>query len=150
MLGKTTTALLIASLSGCHPAFAEAPCEYDKTVETNWTQQIEKTSNIDKKVFPYVDDTRKCVMTREIDISQKIANLSLGTKRNDIAILNMKISIISISLSFGSLVASIFGMNVKNSYEDSYLAFIILNSIIVFLFIISLFIWMIIYKKKFN
>ena len=68
MLGKTTTDLLIASLSGCHPAFAEAPCEYDKTVETNWTQQIEKTSNIDKKVFPYVDDTRKCVMTMDITI----------------------------------------------------------------------------------
>jgi len=68
MLGKTTTTLLIASLSGCHPAFAEAPCEYDKTVETNWTQQIEKTSNIDKKVFPYVDDTRKCVMTMDITI----------------------------------------------------------------------------------
>jgi hypothetical protein len=68
MLGKTTTALLIVSLSGCHPAFAEAPCEYDKTVETNWTQQIEKTSNIDKKVFPYVDDTRKCVMTMDVTI----------------------------------------------------------------------------------
>ena len=68
MLGKTTTTLLIASLSGCHPAFAEAPCEYDKTVETNWTQQIEKTSNIDKKVFPYVDDTRKCVMTMDVTI----------------------------------------------------------------------------------
>ena len=68
MLGKPTTALLIASLSGCHPAFAEAPCEYDKTVETNWTQQIEKTSNIDKKVFPYVDDTRKCVMTMDVTI----------------------------------------------------------------------------------
>ena len=51
MLGKTTTTLLILSLGGCHPAFAEAPCEYDKTVETNWTQHIEKTSNIDKKVF---------------------------------------------------------------------------------------------------
>jgi hypothetical protein len=68
MLGKTTTTLLIVSLSGCHPAFAEAPCEYDKTVETNWTQQIEKTSNIDKKVFPYVDDTRKCVMTMDVTI----------------------------------------------------------------------------------
>jgi hypothetical protein len=68
MLGKTTTALLIVSLGGCHPAFAEAPCEYDKTVETNWTQQIEKTSNIDKKVFPYVDDTRKCVMTMDVTI----------------------------------------------------------------------------------
>ena len=68
MLGKTTTALLIASLSGCHPAFAEAPCEYDKTVETNWTQQIEKTSNIDKRVFPYVDDTRKCIMSMDVTI----------------------------------------------------------------------------------
>jgi len=68
MLGKTTTTLLIVSLSGCHPAFAEAPCEYDKTVETNWTQQIEKTSNIDKKVFPYVDDTRKCIMSMDVTI----------------------------------------------------------------------------------
>lgn len=68
MLVRTTTVLLIVSLSGCHPAFAEAPCEYDKTVETNWTQQIEKTSNIDKKVFPYVDDTRKCVMTMDVTI----------------------------------------------------------------------------------
>lgn len=68
MLGKTTTTLLIVSLSGCHPAFAEAPCEYDKTVETNWTQQIEKTSNIDKKVFPYVEDTRKCIMSMDVVI----------------------------------------------------------------------------------
>ena len=69
MLGKTTTALLIVSLGGCHPAFAEAPCEYDKTVETNWTQQIEKTSNIDRKVFPYVEDTRKCMMTMDVTIN---------------------------------------------------------------------------------
>jgi len=68
MLGKVTTVLLIASISGCHPVFAEAPCEYDKTVETNWTQQIEKTSNIDKKVFPYVDDTRKCIMSMDVTI----------------------------------------------------------------------------------
>ena len=68
MLGKTTTTLLILSLGGCHPAFAEAPCEYDKTVETNWTQHIEKTSNIDKKVFPYVEDTRKCIMSMDVTI----------------------------------------------------------------------------------
>lgn len=68
MLGKTTTTLLILSLGGCHPAFAEVPCEYDKTVETNWTQHIEKTSNIDKKVFPYVEDTRKCIMSMDVTI----------------------------------------------------------------------------------
>tara|TARA_R100000734_G_scaffold16557_1_gene12641 strand:- start:285 stop:842 length:558 start_codon:yes stop_codon:yes gene_type:complete len=49
--------------------FADVPCEYDKTVETNWTQQIEKTSNIDKKVFPYVEDTRKCIMSMDVTIN---------------------------------------------------------------------------------
>ena len=68
MLGRLTSCVLIASISGCHPAFADVPCEYDKTVETNWTQQIEKTSNIDKKVFPYVEDTRKCIMSMDVTI----------------------------------------------------------------------------------
>lgn len=68
MLGRLTSCVLIASISGCHPVFAEAPCEYDKTVETNWTQHIEKTSNIDKKVFPYVEDTRKCIMSMDVTI----------------------------------------------------------------------------------
>ena len=68
MLGRLTSCVLIASISGCHPVFADAPCEYDKTVETNWTQQIEKTSNIDKKVFPYVEDTRKCIMSMDVTI----------------------------------------------------------------------------------
>jgi len=68
MLGRLTSCVLIASISGCHPAFADVPCEYDKTVETNWTQQIEKTSNIDKKVFPYVEDTRKCIMSMVVTI----------------------------------------------------------------------------------
>ena len=68
MLGRLTSCVLIASISGCHPVFADAPCEYDKTVETNWTQHIEKTSNIDKKVFPYVEDTRKCIMSMDVTI----------------------------------------------------------------------------------
>lgn len=68
MIIRTIGASLIILSAGCHPVFADVPCEYDKTVETNWTQQIEKTSNIDKKVFPYVDDTRKCIMTMDVTI----------------------------------------------------------------------------------
>lgn len=68
MVIRTIGASLIILSSGCHPAFADAPCEYDKTVETNWTQHIEKTSNIDKKVFPYVEDTRKCIMSMDVTI----------------------------------------------------------------------------------
>ena len=68
MVIRTIGASLIILSSGCHPVFAEVPCEYDKTVETNWTQHIEKTSNIDKKVFPYVEDTRKCIMSMDVTI----------------------------------------------------------------------------------
>ena len=69
MIGKTIGTGLIISLAGCHPAFADSPCDYVKDVQTNWTQQIEKTSNIDKKVFPYVEDTRKCMMTMDVTIN---------------------------------------------------------------------------------
>lgn len=68
MLIRTIGASLIILSSGCHPVFADVPCEYDKKVETNWTQHIEKTSNIDKKVFPYVEDTRKCIMSMDVTI----------------------------------------------------------------------------------
>jgi hypothetical protein len=68
MVSRAFVGILIASVAGCHPAFAKLPCDYDKTVETNWVQQIEKTSNIDKKVFPYVDDTRKCIMKMDVTI----------------------------------------------------------------------------------
>lgn len=68
MVNKVIGTVLMITAAGCHPVFADAPCSYDKTVETNWTQQIEKTSNLDKKVFPYVDDTRKCIMTMDVTI----------------------------------------------------------------------------------
>ena len=100
-----------------------------------------------EKLVDEINDKLKR-MIREIDIIQKISNLSLATTRNDIAILNTKISMISISLSFGSLVASIFGMNLRNNYEDNSIAFIIVSSIITFLFIMSMIVWIIVYKKN--
>ena len=58
----------VIGLASCNYAVADAPCDYVKDVQTNWTQQIEKTSNLDRKVFPYVDDTRKCIMTMDVTI----------------------------------------------------------------------------------
>jgi len=58
----------ILGLASCNYAVADSPCDYVKDVQTNWTQQIEKTSNIDKKVFPYDEDTRKCIMTMDVTI----------------------------------------------------------------------------------
>ena len=59
----------ILGLASCNYAVADSPCDYVKDVQTNWTQQIEKTSNIDRKVFPYVEDTRKCVMSMDVTIN---------------------------------------------------------------------------------
>ena len=47
----------------------EAPCDYDQQVMSNWQHSIEAVQNIDKKVFPYIDDTRKCVMKMDVTIN---------------------------------------------------------------------------------
>ena len=58
----------VLGLASCNYAFADTPCDYTKDVQTNWTQQIEKTTDIERNVFPYVEDTRKCVMTMNVTI----------------------------------------------------------------------------------
>ena len=59
---KLIAALCLVSV----PAMAETPCNYDHNVETQFTKSIDKSEVIDRKVFPYVDDTRKCVMSMMI------------------------------------------------------------------------------------
>lgn len=63
---KTLATLLI--LSSCHPALADTPCDYQHIVDTQFTKQIDKSDIIDRQVFPYVDDTRKCIMTLNVVI----------------------------------------------------------------------------------
>ena len=62
------TAVIGVALSGCNYAVADTPCDYTKDVSTNWTKQIEKTTDVERNVFPYVEDTRKCVMTMNVTI----------------------------------------------------------------------------------
>ena len=68
MISRTVTTGLIMASVVVTQRLQIRSCDYVKDVQTNWTQQIEKTSNIDKKVFPYVEDTRKCVMTMDVTI----------------------------------------------------------------------------------
>ena len=48
----------------------DMPCDFDQQVSTSWQHTIEQVSNIDRKVFPYVDDTRKCVMDMDVIINE--------------------------------------------------------------------------------
>ena len=67
---KSLSAILL--LTTCaNPAPAESPCDYDSSVNTQYTKTIEKTSDFKKRVFPYVEDTRKCVINMNVTIDGK-------------------------------------------------------------------------------
>ena len=67
---KSISAILL--LTTCaNPAPAESPCDYDSSVNTQYTKTIEKTSDFEKRVFPYVEDTRKCVINMNVTIDGK-------------------------------------------------------------------------------
>lgn len=76
-------------------------------------------------------------LTREIENVQNLFNIDLAKKRNVYAIFNIYISIASLSLSFGSYIGSMFGMNLSNKLEDSNTAFIITFLSSIFLVFIS-------------
>ena len=64
---KQISAILL--LSTCaNPAPAESPCDYDSSVNTKYTKTIQKTTDYKKRVFPYVEDTRKCVINMNVTI----------------------------------------------------------------------------------
>ena len=61
--------LLLSTCSNLAPA--ESPCDYDSYVNTQYTKTLEKTSDFKKRVFPYVEDTRKCVINMNVTIDGK-------------------------------------------------------------------------------
>ena len=67
---KSLSAILL--LSTCaNPAPAETPCDYDASISTQYTKTIQKTTAYKKRVFPYVEDTRKCVINMNVTIDGK-------------------------------------------------------------------------------
>jgi hypothetical protein len=65
---KKLTAAIILFAS---PAFAQTPCNYTKDVQTNWKHEIQNTSNIQRNVSIYVENTRMCEMTMDVTIKGK-------------------------------------------------------------------------------
>ena len=71
---KYTGAASFGIISGFaidHIANAKTPCDYDHKIDSEFTKTIESTKNVKRKVFPYVEDARKCVMTMEVKIDSK-------------------------------------------------------------------------------
>ena len=50
---------------------AASECKYTTDVDTSFEGVISKSQNYDKKTYPYVDDTRKCVVNMDVKINGK-------------------------------------------------------------------------------
>ena len=117
---------------------------FNKCEESNTEELIE---NYDLKLEDIYNDITKLV--KEMDNVQKVANIKLAKDRNKFAILNLYISYISLSVSIGSFIGSMFGMNLKNYLETSKFGFVLVLNISLFL-IFALSIIQIYYFKKTN
>ena len=87
---------------------------------------------------------------KEIEINQNLFSIDLAINRNLLAQMTAKISIISIGISSGTFISSIFGMNLKNNYENNNVAFILVIILIFIITIITIFIYFHTNKKILN
>jgi len=113
-------------------------CELDKIEEL--------IENYDFKLEDIHNDIAKLV--REMDNIQKVENIKLAKDRNKFAIQNLYISYISLSVSIGSFIGSMFGMNLKNYLENNSFGFFIVVSLSFILVIGSALLQISIFRKN--
>ena len=65
--------LLITMVILGYPIYsiANTPCDYDYKINSEYTKTIQSTKNFKRKVFPYIEDARKCVVSMEIKMDNK-------------------------------------------------------------------------------
>jgi magnesium transporter len=79
--------------------------EFERLLD-NYNCQLNEDINLIKKLI------------KEVDNKLRLADISLADLRNKIALYNTHISILSISISIGSFIAAIYGMNLQNNIEN--------------------------------
>tara|TARA_Y100000593_G_scaffold95126_1_gene200262 strand:- start:3637 stop:4101 length:465 start_codon:yes stop_codon:yes gene_type:complete len=53
------------------PAFADAPCDYENNDKVVFQGKIQSTKLMKKRVFPYIDDTQKCIVNIRVKLEDK-------------------------------------------------------------------------------
>ncbi len=66
------------------------------------------------------EDTCQIVrLIKEVESVLRLTEIHLAEFRNDIAVFNSRISVVTLCTSFGALISSIFGMNLNNTFENN-------------------------------
>jgi len=106
----------------------------------------ELIENCNLKIEDVYNDISKLV--KEMDNVQKITNIKLAKDRNKFAIINLYVSFMTLSMSFGSFIGSMYGMNLKNYWEDNNYAFGLTFLTSFGLIFLSLYLQITIFKSK--
>ncbi|KAA6421154.1 MAG: Magnesium transporter [Trebouxia sp. A1-2] len=68
--------------------------------------------------------SRLKVLYERIDDTEDLINIELDHRRNELVALDLVITAVSTMFAFVAMIGGIFGMNMKNGYEESHLAFL--------------------------
>lgn len=84
-----------------------------------------------------------------IDDTQEIVSLKLGTQRNVIIKFELIASLVTVVFSFLAVITGLYGMNIKNHFEESNIAFAAIVAVFL-LVLILFFVWIWRQLKKLN
>jgi len=80
-----------------------------------------------KQVEEIVNETE--TTQSNVQSTQEIVELILDSNRNALLTLDLKISIITMGLGVGTLIAGLFGMNLKSHFEENSYAFLVMSGL---------------------
>ena len=93
----------------------------EKKDDDELSERIEEMELIFENYFRHYQQVEHEITgaMRELDGRQKQIGVELAYERNVLALFDTQMNVITCGLSFGTFVASIFGMNLRNEWENS-------------------------------
>jgi len=107
-----------------------------ESIFENFTEQIED----------YIGNIHR--VTEDVQDTEEFINLKLSSRRTNIVKFDLIATMFTLILSFLAVVVGLFGVNLKNHFEDNDNAFLILSLLLVIFSILSNFVLFIYLKKK--
>lgn len=87
-------------------------------------------------------------LKEEIEDVEEYVDLKLSSQRTGIVLFDLMATVVTLALSFLGIIVGLFGVNMRNGFEESSFAFKALSVILIILFFVLLGIFLIILKRR--
>tara|TARA_B100001057_G_C22353580_1_gene758018 strand:- start:188 stop:601 length:414 start_codon:yes stop_codon:yes gene_type:complete len=117
---------------------------YERDVGYDSDEDIQEAENLLEAYFIIIDNSydKLTTMSGNIDDTEDYINIALDTLRNKLIQIDLVFTTGTFGVAVAALIASIFGMNIKNGIEGSEPLFIAVTTllclgVIIFLFVLT-------------